>query len=165
MTPQKTHILLVATQGISVQTKASHQRSHCFTRVGLRWTGPSQLMPPKRVFPRSGLGSMKLWCNAHKYKAIKAYNWKHKSGLILRYTPLIKRSPAESPVLWYGGKELTVFFGMLVCVLHLFLQNVAVSKSRHLLLFCPTRKGKKHNKIPFRDVSRVREVDYRKGRC
>ena len=33
--------------------------------------------------------------------------------------------------------------------LRLFLQNVAVSKSRHRLLFYPTRKGKKHRKIPF----------------
>ena len=39
-------------------------------------------------------------------------------------------------------EELTVF-GMLVCVLRLCLQNVAVSKSRHRILFYPTRKGKK----------------------
>ena len=50
--------------------------------------------------------------------------------------------------LWCGGRELTVF-GMLVRVLRLFSQNVAVSKSRHRLLFYPTRKGKKHRKIPF----------------
>ena len=49
--------------------------------------------------------------------------------------------------------------------LRLFSQNVAVSESRHRLLFYPTRKRQKHRKIPFRDVSRVREVDYRKGRC
>ena len=41
------------------------------------------------------------------------------------------------------------FLGMLVCILRLCLQNVAVSKSRHQLLFYPTRKGKKHRKIPF----------------
>ena len=49
--------------------------------------------------------------------------------------------------------------------LRLFSQNVVVSKSRHRLLFYPTRKGQKHRKIPFRYFSRVREVDYRKGRC
>ena len=47
-----------------------------------------------------------------------------------------------------GGKR-TDCFGMLVRVLRLFSQNVAVSKSRHRLLFYPTRKGKKHIKIPF----------------
>ena len=50
------------------------------------------------------------------------------------------------------GKELTIF-GMLVHVLRLFLQNVAVSKSRHRLLFYPTRKEKSTEKFLFRDIS------------
>ena len=62
-------------------------------------------------------------------------------------------------------EELTVF-GMLVCVLRLFSQNVAVSKSRHRLLFYPTRKGKKHRKILFFEMFLGSGgVDYRKGRC
>ena len=37
-----------------VMTKVPHQRSHCFTCVGLRRTGPSQLMLPNRVSPDPG---------------------------------------------------------------------------------------------------------------
>ena len=41
---------------------------------------------------------------------------------------------------------------MLVCVLRLCLQNVTVSKSRHRLLFYPTRKGKKAQKNSFFEI-------------
>ena len=63
-----------------------------------------------------------------------------------------------------GGNENWLFWNA-GSRLRLFSQDVAVSKSRHRLLFYPTRKGQKHRKIPFWDISRVREVDYRKGRC
>ena len=55
------------------------------------------------------------------------------------------------------GGNRTDCFGMLVrvCVS----QNVAVSKSRHHLLFSPTRKGQKHIKIPLKRLLSVREVD------
>ena len=55
-----------------------------------------------------------------------------------KVTPLLKLSPAESPVLWYGGRTDLVF-----CVLF---QMLRFRKSRHRLFFYPKGKVKKIRK-------------------
>ena len=62
--------------------------------------------------------------------------------------PLLKLFPSRVASSGIRREELTVF-GMLVRILRLFLENVAVSKSRHRLLFSPPRKVQKHRQIPF----------------
>ena len=63
--------------------------------------------------------------------------------LILRYTPLIFPSRVTSSVIRWQNR---LFWKMLVCVF--YSQNVAISKSRHWLLFYPTRKEKSTEKFP-----------------
>ena len=164
MTPQKTHILLVPTQGISVQTKVSHQRSYCFIRVGLRRTDPSQFIATylKKGTPRSGLGSIELRYKPTKFKAYKAYNWKH-GDLILRYTSLIIfPSRVVSSVI--GGNENWLFLECWFAFAFVFKKCCGKQESPPSFILS-NKERTKAQKIPFRDVSRVREVDYRKGRC
>ena len=144
-TMRRPRTLLDLTQGLPVLTKVPHQRSNCFNHVGIPRTVPSQFVATSKGCPQIRVRIYKAPIQAHNIKAFKAYNWKH-SDIILRYTSLINISPAESPVLWSMEIELNVF--------NAGSRNVAVSKSRHRLLFSPTRKGQKHSKIPFRDVSR-----------
>ena len=142
------------TQGLPVHTKVPHQRSRLLQPC--RYTPHSSLtvlLLPKRVSPRSGLGSI-VTPNTKPSKVKKSNQTREAihDELILRYTPLT--SPQQSRQFCDTVAELDCFRKMLVCILRLCLQNVAVRKSRHRLLFSPTRKGQKHNKIPFQDVSR-----------
>ena len=52
---------------------------------------------------------------------------------------------------------------MLVCILRLCLQNVAVSKSRHRLLFYPTGKEKNTYKFLFQDFEYGGQIVEREG--
>ena len=49
--------------------------------------------------------------------------------------------------------------------LHFVFANVAVSKSRHRLLFHPTKEKEKEQKKPFFEMFLSTGVDYRMGRC
>ena len=157
-TTRRPRTLLDLTQGLPVLTKVPHQRS--------------KLLQPCRYTPHS---SLTVCCyflkgiphiririyetprQAHNIKANKTSNWKQEWAnpkVHLTYN----QSPAESPVLWLVGTRTDCFWNA-GSRLRLFLQNVAVSKSRYRLLFYATRKGQKHRKIPFWDISRGREVD------
>ena len=164
MTPRGGPVLFLTTKGLPIPTKVPHQRSYCFNHVGKPCTVPSQFIATYlKGTPRSGLGSIVTPIQTHKDKANQSSNWKHYDELFLR-SPSLIRIPSRVASSVIGGNRTDCLWNAGSC-LRLFSQNVEVSKSRHRLLFYPTRKGQKHRKIPFWDISRVREVDYRKGRC
>ena len=161
-TMQRIHILLISPWGIPVPTNVPHQRRYCFNCISLCRTVPSQFIATYlKGIPQI---QVRIYSNSQtktfKSKAIKSNNRRKYDELILRYTPLIN-SPAESPVLWYGGQNRTVWNAGLHFA---FVFTKCYGKKESPPTFILSNwKGKKHRKIPFSRFW-VRGLDYRKGR-
>ena len=95
-----------------------------------------------------------------KIKQAKQTGKQFKNDLNPKVNPTLYFVPsivARSVIRWQNRLLI------LVCVF--CSQNVAVSKSRHRLLFYPIGKRKKNRKTFFEMFLSTGGVDYRKGRC
>ena len=118
----------------------------CFNHVGIPRTVPSQpCCYFLRRYPQIRVRIYRTPKTVPQFKAGKSIQLKTQLWTILRYTSLYK-IPQQSRQFcdrWIWN-----------WLFNAGSRNVAVSKSRHRLLFSPTWIGQKHSKIPYEIVSR-----------
>ena len=132
--------------------------AYCFNRVGIPRTVPSQFFCylPKKV-PQIRVEDLQpTQTRTQKINQSSQSKQESKGDLNPKVTPLLKESPAESPVLWYDGRtDLGFTFFFRKCF---GWARVSID-----FLFYPKERLKSTAKT-FEMFSWVRGVDYRKGR-